>query len=141
MKETLMHNDYRNIGLDEPSECDMYAMFIKDFITEAPDNSVVKSHTRDGTPMFKVTKWLGGDAVYVTVSRASQPNGGFHFCLEVSVCKGKEESVCVLSSWDFLPELNPIPELYDILREKFVRACYKHLTDVLNRHKPPTEEV
>ena len=141
MKDALMHDDYRNIHLDEPSECDMYAMYIKDFITEAPDDKVVKSHTRDGTPMFKVTKWLDSDAVVVSVTRATQTEGAFHFCLEVSACKGKEESVCVLSSWDFPPELNPIPELYDILREKFVRNCYKHLTDVLNRHKPPTEVV
>ncbi len=139
MKAALTPDDYREIGLDEPSECDMYAMYIKDFITDMPDNTVIKSHTREGIPFFKVTKWLGSDAVVASVTRAVQEDGSFHFCLETSANKGKEESVCTLSDHDFLPELNPLPELYDILREKFVRNCYKHVTDILNRHKPPTE--
>jgi hypothetical protein len=139
MKDALTPDDYREIGLDEPSECDMYVMRVKDFITDMPDNTVIKSHTREGTPLFKVTRWLGSDAIVVSVTRAVQADGGFHFCLEASVSKGKEESVCTISTWDFLPELDPLPELYDILREKFVRNCHKHFADALNRHKPPTE--
>ena len=139
MKDALTPDDYREIGLDEPSECDMYVMYVKDFITDMPDNTVIKSHTREGAPLFKVTKWLGIDAIVVSVTRAAQADGGFHFCLESSVSKGKEESVCTISTWDFLPELDPLPELYGILREKFVRNCHKHFADALGSTKPQTK--
>jgi len=139
VNETLIPDEYWEVDMDEPSECDMYVMHVKDFITDMPDNTVIKSHTREGIPLFKVTKWLGSDAIVVSVTRAVLNDGGFHFCLESSVSKGKEESVCTISTHDFLPELDPLPELYDILREKYIRNCHKHFADALNRHKPPTE--
>jgi hypothetical protein len=141
MNETLIPDEYWEVGMDEPGECDMYVMYIKDFITDMPDNTVIQARNRDGHPLYKLTKWLYPKTVEVSVARIKQINGVFHYHLEVTVCKGKEQYFCTFSTDDFLPELDSLPELYDILREKSARNNYGHLTDALGSTKPPTKVV
>ncbi len=126
-------------NMDEPSECDMYAMYVKDIITGQPASTVRGGGLSDGGIFFKTTKHIGVDKVSFAVMRTPKEDGLLSYTLEVTIVRGREEDFFSISSLDFEAWCDPLPELYAILREKYVRMSYGSLKSFLDTDKSETQ--
>ena len=126
-------------NMDEPSECDMYAMYVKDIITGQPASTVAGGSTPGGHTFFKTVKQIGLDSVSVFVARKSEDNGFLSFTLEVTIVREKKQGFFSLASCDFKAWCDPLPELYDILREKVAGIAYGSLKSFIDTEKSETE--
>jgi hypothetical protein len=121
--------------MDGPKERDMFVMYVKDIITEQPTSTVRGGISSDGS-FFKTTKDIGFDKVAFVVSRTLMEGGFLSYTLQVTI---QEEDFFSISSLDFEVWCDPLPELYDILREKYIRVSYDSLKGFLNTGKSETQ--
>jgi hypothetical protein len=128
--------------LDEmngPKERDMYVMYVKDIITESPANAVTGGNTAGGHTFFKTIKHVGFEKASIFVARKLQDDGFLSFTLEVTIVREKKEDFFSLVSCDFEAWCDPLPELYDILREKVAGTAYNSLKSFLDTDKSETQ--
>lgn len=125
--------------MDGPKERDIYVMYVKDIITEQPASTVRGGGLSDGGFFFKTTKHIGFDKVSFVVARTLKEDGFPSYTLQVTIVRGKEEDFFSISSLDFEAWYDHLPELYDILREKYIRVSYGSLKGFLDTGKSETQ--
>jgi hypothetical protein len=126
-------------NMDAPKERDMYVMYVKDIITEQPTSTVRGGISSDGGFFFKTTKHIGFDKASFVVARTLKEDGFLSYTLQVTIVREREEDFFSISSLDFEAWCDPLPELYDILREKYVRVSYDSLKGFLDTGKSETQ--
>jgi hypothetical protein len=128
--------------LDEmngPKKRDMYVMYVKDIITEQPTSTVRGGISSDGGFFFKTTKHIGLNKASFVVARTLKEDGFLSYTLQVIIVREKEEDFFSISSLDFEAWDDPLPKLYDILREKYIRVSYGSLKSFLDTDKSETQ--